>query len=109
MAQVYSTLFVAQPSTVSTPPYTVAAGNVAILRNIDGVWGITADAPEFSLYVTTAAGTQRVVVVQAPIPSLSATWLSWAGRIVLPAGASFHVTTTDTGDFLASGYLLTTP
>jgi len=101
---IYSTRFLAEAGFTGSAAFLVPAGYVAVVRDIDSV-------------VYTGAG----ATIQAGIGGSAVFWAvtegvvavtatnSWRGRVVLNAGEQLVVSTDAAVDFVASGYLLTSP
>jgi hypothetical protein len=100
---VYSTLFLAahdQPAVVPAT-YTVPAGKLAVVRDLDAYLGTSLSARQ--IYALGSAGQ---VFWQASLAINESGWRSWRGRQVIPEGQSFYLFATDVWDLTASGYLL---
>ena len=102
MAAIYSTRFIGQQVTTSTPViYTVPSGNVAVLRSISmtpAATGLT--AAEVSLGSAS-------IVWKVATGTLSVTQ-TWDGRQVFNAGETIECTCAGANAyFMCSGYLLT--
>ena len=114
MADVYSTRFVAAPSTSGGPytAYTVPAGFVAVVKETTIVWGDII-ASGLNAWFQDDAGCKRhryALAFTAMTPTnfggVDQLWGMW----VLVEGESIQIQTVDgTADFQASGYLLSLP
>lgn len=109
MANVYSTLFIrGQVSYPSTLTYTVAAGFVAVVRDIQLWNGGTAGVGLFGCEVYDDA-LSVLFGVFAPVPTPGNPY-DWEGRAVMNAGETLTVYPLDANwRVRVSGYLLTLP
>lgn len=104
MAGVYSTRFyIGVLPTALTTVYTVPAGRVAVLRDIDGTNGVAGDQ-YLLLYI---AGFFVLNLDANGASSGLARYYNWRGRQVLNAGESIQLQASAGGDIALSGYLLT--
>ena len=105
MASVYSTRFIEVSSLTPSAAYTVPAGFVAVVRDLDAVSQGSVAVAE--LVMVGAAG-QAIYLAFAPIST--SMWFGWRGRQVLLAGETLHVDVANgPWDVSVSGYLLTAP
>lgn len=104
--QVYSTRFLAVHDQAGGVPavYSVPAGKLAVIRDMDVYFGASLAARQ--VYAEGSAGQ---VFWQDSVGSTLAGWRSWRGRQVLYPGENFIMFGTDTFDLTASGYLLNLP
>lgn len=109
MASVYSTLFLSGNTTGGAPVYTVPAGFVAILRDVD-VYNNSLVFAELFLEDSEFGNTIWRVDNNAFIPGSSIGSSQWRGRQVFTEGNGFLFNASSgTWDVRASGYLLTLP
>lgn len=102
---VYSTRFLSVHGVGPVAEYTVPSGFVAILRDLDAFKTGT-DESAVADMVNASAG----VAIWLGHFSGTASWISWRGRQVIPAGETVEVSATGTTDvsITVSGYLLST-
>lgn len=102
---VYSSRFISAPGLSTTRSYTVPAGYIAIIRDLDAYGNITGFA---DLYLHGASGE---TLYWFHWSALQQEAVLWRGRQVIYAGESFDVTVSTGGidavDVAVSGYLLT--
>lgn len=106
MARIYSVRFFAvhdQPA-IAPLTYTVPAGRLAVVRDIDVYCGDPLGGEEFF-----ARGSVSEVFWQASLGLGETGWRNWRGRQVIYEGESWDIFGTKIFDVAASGYLLTMP
>jgi hypothetical protein len=104
----YSTqLLAGQPAAGAPISYVVPSGYVGVLRELD-VLNLYDGDTVFVAYLT-VPGPVTLQFVNQDIPTFGATY-QWRGRLVMNAGDSLELGTTETYcDAIASGYLLSAP
>lgn len=106
MAAIYSTLFLSGNTSAGSPIFTVPAGFIAVLRDVD-VYCNGIGGEELFLEDSTYGNTFARWDILTPADSGSK---QWQGRQVFnPGGGFVFVATVGTWDVRASGYLLTAP
>ncbi len=100
---VYSTRLLGAVGLVGTLSYTVPAGFVAVIRDLDAYNGGGITVTNITLH-----GSGGQTIWQDDSTTLSRN-SAWRGRQVIFAGETFDVHTTGAWDVTVSGYLLSTP
>jgi hypothetical protein len=97
----YSTRFVAWASESSPPPYVVAAGYVAIIRDLDVYSG-------GGSIITWEMGVAAVCKLAAGVFTIESQpqVMTWRGRQIVPAGEAIYFAADGATDGAISGYLL---
>lgn len=103
---VYSHRIYAEAGLNGSYVYTVPAGYVLVLRDIDAYANVTLASRE--IHVLGSAG-QTIWWHAWNSTSNAQETAQWRGRQVLIAGETLTFTTSDLIDITASGYLLATP
>jgi hypothetical protein len=101
MAQPYSTRFIAFSASETPPGYTVPAGFVVVLRDLDLVSG----GGSIINWQMQIAGGAKLAAGQFTVESLPQHQF-WRGRQVLNAGETVFVSADGSLDGAVSGYLL---
>lgn len=104
---VYSTRFIAvHDSPIAYPNvYTVPAGFVAVVREMDVYFG-----PSLAARKIFAEGTASQIFWEDSVAAVEDGWRQWQGRQVFYASESFQLFCAgDVGDITVSGYLLAAP
>lgn len=104
MSSVYSTHFISAVGLVGTRAFTVPAGFVAVLRDLDVYNGGGFSATQVYLH-----GGLGQTIWFNNFAGPGAAYASWRGRQVLTAGFAFDITTNGACDATLSGYLLSAP
>jgi hypothetical protein len=102
VSKVYSTRFLLADSLNGNLPYTVPAGYVAIVREMDAV-ARAGGGINVYLYV---AG---IAIVNDNIPNVGTGYTQWRGDVVAKAGEIVMVSTTNVCNVYVGGYLLSSP
>ena len=96
----YSTRFIGAHVPL-TATYTVPAGKVAVVRDVDLYYGGSISGA--SWFIRGNAGQSFAAGI---FPATQSGWQSWRGRQVLYGGEDLVVVVEDTMDVTVSGYLL---
>jgi len=107
VSTVYSTRFGSKHDLIIGDPlsYTVPAGKIAVLRDIDAYNGVITGNTVYLELV----GAPNVIIWQDSWGNNETGWRDWRGRQVFYAGDEFSVYSTDLLDATMSGYLLDAP
>lgn len=101
----YSTQFAAVTLSANnfTNLYTVPAGDVVVVRDIEVYFGVPTSI--FNFQVGAPGSTTIAWYIANPA---SNTWQQWGGRVVVPAGQSLWAySVASSTQLIVSGYLLT--
>jgi hypothetical protein len=100
-------LFLGSVDTVGQVLYTVPAGYITVVRDIE-VLHVSSDSGTFSIY-DQGPGSSAATIWFVGVADLA--WAQWKGRAVMNAGDQLIASVSDAGTYQAivSGYLLSAP